>query len=116
SMDSTTITSSSFTVTKVGDGAVAGTVTYDSATNTATFTPSASLALSTTYTANLDTTVKASDGTPLAAAFSWSFTTAATSSPPTVTSTTPAAGASGVVATSTVTATFSRAMDATTIT
>jgi hypothetical protein len=74
-MDSTTITSSSFTLTGPS-GAVAATVAYDSTSNKATLTPSAALAANTTYTAKLDTTVAASDGTPLPAPYTWSFTTA----------------------------------------
>jgi hypothetical protein len=77
SMDATTITSSSFTLKPSGGAAVAATVTYNSGTNTATLTPSAALANSTTYTATLATTIKASDGQALAAPVTWSFTTAA---------------------------------------
>jgi len=77
-MNAATITSSSFTLVPTGGGGpVAATVTYDSASNTATLTPTAPLTASTTYTATIDTTVKASDGTPLASPFTWSFTTAA---------------------------------------
>ena len=74
-MDASTITSG-FTLTGPG-GSVAASVSYDAATNTATLTPSAALAGSTTYTAELATTVKDSAGTPLASAVSWSFTTVA---------------------------------------
>src|SRR5262249_58983292 len=87
---------------------------YNAATTTATLTPSAPLANNTTYTANLDTTVKAADGVPLAAAVSWSFTTV--NSAPTVTTKTPANGATGAAIAVAPSATFSRAMDATTIT
>jgi hypothetical protein len=116
SMDATTITTSSFTLTPSGGSPVAATVSYNSGTNTATLTPSAALANSTAYTANLATSIKASDGQPLASPVSWGFTTAAPAPPPTVTSTSPANGATGVSSLTSVTATFSRSMDQTTIT
>jgi len=49
-MDPSTITASSFTLT---GSVVSGTVTYNSSTKTATFTPDANLAAGTTYTATL---------------------------------------------------------------
>ena len=115
-MNPSTLTSSSFTLTPQGGSAVAGTVSYDSATNTATLTPSAQLQTNTTYTANLTTTVAADDGVPLASAVSWSFTTSAPTPAPTVTSRGPGAGATGVAITSKATATFSRAMNPSTLT
>src|SRR5439155_246470 len=110
-MDATTITSSSFTLTGPS-GAVAATIGYSG--TTATLTPNAALANNTTYTASLSTTVKASDGVALASAVSWTFTTV--NSAPTVTANTPANNATGVATTIPPAATFSRAMDATTIT
>jgi hypothetical protein len=64
-------------LTQAGDGAVAGTVSYDSTTNTATLTPSTPLLFSTSYTATVASTIKAADGTPLAGPVTWSFTTQA---------------------------------------
>jgi hypothetical protein len=62
-----------FTLKDAGGASVAGSTTYDSASKTAKFTPSAALAATTTYTA----TVKANDssGTPMDAPGTWSFTT-----------------------------------------
>jgi stringent starvation protein B len=74
-MNASTITTSSFTV-----GGVSGSVSYNSGTYMATFTPSANLSYSTTYTANLSTAITDAAGNPLASAYSWSFTT--TSAPP----------------------------------
>jgi hypothetical protein len=66
-----------FTLTSSG-GSVTGQVTYDSSTNTATFTPaSPGLAVNTTYTATITTGAKDQFGIGLAADFMWSFTTAA---------------------------------------
>src|SRR5439155_25022303 len=80
----------------------------------ATLTPSPYPTLFRSYTAKLDTTVKAADGVALASAYTWSFTTV--NSAPTVTANTPANNATGVATTAAPTATFSRAMDASTIT
>jgi hypothetical protein len=100
---------------------IAATVTYNATTRVATLTPSAALAGSTTYTATVkggatDPRVKDLAGNALAANQTWSFTTVAVDiTPPTVTAISPASGATGVSATANVTATFSEAMDATTI-
>jgi O-glycosyl hydrolase len=93
---------------------VSGTVSYSS--SVATFTPSASLAYSTVYTATITTGAQSSAGTALAANYTWSFTTIAAPTP-TVSSTTPANGATGVSATApSITATFSQAMNSSTLT
>src|SRR5439155_1062232 len=113
-MDASTITTSSFTLTPAGGSPVAAGIAYNSGTNTATITPSAALANNTTYTASLGTAVKAADGVALASTVSWSFTTV--NAAPTVTATTPPNPATAVAITVAPTATFSRAMDATTIT
>jgi hypothetical protein len=108
------ITSSSFTLAGPGGAQVAASVTYDASTQTATLSPTAPLAASTTYTATVAQTAAAVDGVPMAAPASWSFTTAATSNPPpTVVSTTPGDGAPKAT---TATATFSRAIDPATLT
>jgi hypothetical protein len=76
-MDPTTITAATFTLTPSGGGAaVPATVSYNATTFTATLTPTAALAAGTTYTAQLSTAVKASDGMPLASPVGWAFTTA----------------------------------------
>jgi len=111
-MDSSTITASSFTV-----AGVSGSVSYNSGTCTATFTPSADLATSTTYTATLSTAITDTAGNPLASSYSWSFNTvAADTTPPTVSSKSPAADATDVAVDTVITATFSEGMDASTIT
>lgn len=73
-MDPATINGTTFTLT--GPGA-AGTVTYDVADESATFTPSAPLALSSTYTATITTGAQDLFGNGLATDFTWMFTTSA---------------------------------------
>ncbi len=115
-MNAATITSSSFTLTGPGNAAVAGTVTYAASGMIGTFTPSANLAFNTQYTATITTGAADSMGTALAANYAWTFTTAAVPVPPTVASTTPANLATAVPINSVLTATFSQAMTASTIT
>jgi methionine-rich copper-binding protein CopC len=111
-MDATTINGTTV-VLSGSSGAVAAAVAYDSSARVATITPSAALASGATYTVQLSSGIKSQDGLALAAV-SWSFTTA--SSPPTLVSTTPAAGATGTSTATTVTATFSRDMKTSTLT
>ncbi|HEY3183437.1 MAG TPA: Ig-like domain-containing protein, partial [Gaiellaceae bacterium] len=76
SLDPTSISGTTFTANRTdGAGTVTGTVSYDSATRTARLVPSAPLAPSADYFARLDASVKAADGTPMAAAYGWSFST-----------------------------------------
>jgi ketosteroid isomerase-like protein len=109
-MNPATINAATFTLTGPGATPVAGNVNY--AGTTATFTPSAVLSTSTQYTATITTGARDSAGTPLAANFAWSFTTAA---PASVVSTVPANGAAAVPANTTVSAAFSEAMNPATI-
>ncbi|MCK4733214.1 MAG: right-handed parallel beta-helix repeat-containing protein, partial [Methanophagales archaeon] len=71
-MDSSTITTDSFTL---AGSAVSGTVTYDSDTYTATYTPDANLEYDHEYTATLSTAITDKAGNPLAEAYTWSFIT-----------------------------------------
>jgi ketosteroid isomerase-like protein len=109
-MDPATITSATFTLTGPGATPVPGTVTY--AGTTATFTPVAILTTSTFYIATVTTGAKDPTGAALAANFVWTFTTAA---PPTIVSTIPADGDTGVAVNTAISATFSEAMDPATI-
>jgi len=119
-MDPTTITGTSFTVTGPGATAVAGAVTYDVASRTATFTPAPAgtlLAAGTTYTATITTAATDLAGNPLAgnqaalpaaSDYIWTFTTAAAIPPAniSVASTNPINAAAGVCPSATVNATF----------
>ena len=70
----TGVNETSFTVTGLA-GPIAGTVSYDPAMRTATFTPTASLELDGYYTATLSTAIQDLAGNPLAAPYVWSFAT-----------------------------------------
>ncbi|HEY4955431.1 MAG TPA: Ig-like domain-containing protein [Gemmatimonadaceae bacterium] len=75
-MDPTSITTSTVTLKRTSSGAtVAGTVTYSSATKTASFAPAAPLLNTTGYTFGITTAAKDVAGNALASAFSSSFTT-----------------------------------------
>ena len=115
SMDPLTITAANFTLTQ-GTTPVSGAVSY--AGVTATFTPASSLAASTEYTATITTGAKDLAGNALAVNKVWSFTTGAApdTTAPTVSSTDPANGATGVALNKQVAATFSESMDPLTIT
>ncbi len=114
-MNQNTITSSTFTLTGPGNTSVSGLVTYNPGSSTATFTPNAVLASSTSYTATITTGATSTAGAALASNYAWSFTTAAAVIP-TVASTVPASGATAVSISSTLTATFSQPMNENTIT
>jgi len=72
-MNPATIVAVNFTV-KNGATAVAGVVSYDTATNKATFVPNVNLDTSTLYTATLTTSAATVTGAGLAADKIWSFT------------------------------------------
>jgi hypothetical protein len=78
-MAASSIDTSTFTL-KQGTTAVNGTVTYNSTTKTATFTPSSNLSYSTTYTAAITTGVKDMAGNNMQSNYSWSWTTGTASS------------------------------------
>ena len=117
-LDATTISAASFTLRNAAGTLVGATVAYNATTRVATLTPTAALTAQTVYTATVSTAVRDVAGNALAAPQSWSFTTAAAAgdtTPPTVSSVSPAANATGISVTTTVTATFSEALDATTV-
>ena len=95
---------------------VAGAVTYTG--NTATFAPASNLDPNTIYTATIATGATDLAGNALASNLAWSFTTgaAADTTAPTVSSTVPADAATGVSASQNIAATFSEAMNPSTIT
>ena len=114
-MNGTTFNASTFTLTPAGGAAVTGNVSYSAGSSTAVFTPASPLAYNTVYTANITTGVQNPAGTALGATYTLSFTTAPGPAP-TVAAVTPGDGSTGLAANTTVTATFSEAMNASTIT
>ena len=126
-MNAASLGSASFTLSGAG-AAVTGTVAYDSASHTATFTPvtPAVLGAATVYTATVTAAATDLAGNGLAgntAVFPaagpqvWTFTTGASgdTTPPTVTAVTPPDGSTGICLTRSASATFSEPMDASTV-
>jgi hypothetical protein len=97
-MDQSTLTTSTFTLTKQGSTSpIAATVGYSSPTNTATLNPNSDLASNATYTATImggSTGAKDQTGNAMAQDHSWTFTTGADTIPP---DTTIGSGPSGYV-------------------
>lgn len=112
------ITAESFTVSGPDGKALAGVGKLAPDGLSAVFIPSTSFAVSTKYTAKLTTAVKRLEGEALEKDYVWSFTTGLLpdTAAPTVLSTVPADGATGVGLNADVTAIFSEVMDPLTIT
>jgi Ice-binding-like/Bacterial Ig-like domain len=117
-MNPATISSTTFTLTGPALAAVTGVVSYDAASDTATFAPSVSLALNTLYAATVTTGAQDMSGKALASNFVSSFTTGNTTcvtGPPTVISVAPPNGTSGVCPNTVAVATFGEAMNPSTL-
>ena len=105
-----------FVLTDPSNNVIAATLTYDPATQTETRSaPNSPLAYGTTYTATLSGSQDLAGN--VMTSVSWSFTTmpAPDTTPPTVVSTSPASGATGVDPGSSVTASFSEEVQSGTI-
>lgn len=111
-MDSLTINETTFTL-RHGSTTDSGSVDY--AGVTAVFHPTSNLLASTEYVATITTGATDEAGNYLATSYSWTFTTGTTSDAvrPTVISTVPLDGATGVAIDMNPTVTFSEAMDPT---
>jgi hypothetical protein len=122
-MDASSITATSFELRTASSALVTGTVSYNAGTRVATLTPSAALTAAAAYTAKVkggSGGVRDAAANALAADYTWSFTIAAPpppvdTTPPTVSSVSPASGATGVSVAALALVTFSEAMDAATI-
>src|SRR3989475_393572 len=113
-MNAASITTSTFRLRAAGSTAdVPATVTVNTAGTLATLTPGSPLAAGTVYTATVAAAVTDTSGTALGADSLWSFTTDVA---PTVTAQAAAPGATQAPPNTTVTATFSKAMNAASIT
>ena len=117
-MTASTITNATIELRDPANNLVAGAVSYNSTTRVATLNPTPTLAASTVYAARVvggATGVKDTAGNALAADSTWTFTTVADTTAPTVSSIAPASGSTGVSRSTTVRATFNEDMNASTI-
>src|ERR1035437_660020 len=116
--DMASATISTLTFTLACPAAVPGTVAYVAASRIAIFTPTATLPTNATCTPTVTPGPPDPTGIPLASNFTWTFATAAVldTTPPRVSATIPANNATGVPINAKVDATFSEAMDPSTIT
>jgi len=108
SMTSSTINTTTFLLTSPGPTVVPGAVTYNTATNTARFTPTNALTVGTLYTATVTVGAKDAAGNAMVSNKVWTFTNAASSA-----QSAPALGSAGVfvvLAGSTVTNTGATAL------
>lgn len=118
-MDGNSVNTDTFTL-YVGTRKVEGTVGYDPDTRTATFTPSEVLNYSTYHRATITGSVTDQTGTPMAADYTWNFTTMedpgyGDGNPPLVSPLTPPAGAANVLTDVVIAMQFSEAMDESTM-
>ncbi|WP_367765957.1 DUF4082 domain-containing protein [Arthrobacter sp. HS15c] len=103
-----------FTLKDGANANVAGATAYDAATNTATFTPSASLSYNSTFTATVSGATN-STGQTMGAPYSWAFTTTAAAVLPAVSQATPPNNATNVAVATKPTATFNQAVTASSV-
>lgn len=117
-MNPNSLNAATFTLTGPGGTSVPGAVTYVQSSNTAIFTPSGPLALNTPYSATVTTGATDLRGNALASNFALSFTTGNTTcqtGPPAVISDAPVTGSNGICPNAVAVATFSDAMNPSTI-
>jgi hypothetical protein len=115
-MNAASISSSTIVLKNAVGVVVPANVTYNATTRTATLTPGAPLSYTTQYTVTVvggASGIKDSNNTTLPVSYTSSFTTVA---PPSVSSISPASGATNVGTSSAVTIVFGQAMDASTLT
>jgi len=118
-MSLASINAATFTVTGPGLTPVVGFVVYDTTNNIALFyPPKLGFVASTTFTATITTGAESAALIPLANNYVWTFTTGAgpDTTPPLVSSTSPAAAATLVGTNQKIVATCDKGMDSTTIT
>ena len=111
-MDPSTLTAATFTI-KQGETNVAGSVSYSD--KTVIFNPSSDFTGNTIYTGTISSEASNSSGNKMKNDFVWSFTTGMISAPE-INSMDPSDKASGVALNSVISAVFSEAMNASTIT
>jgi len=119
-MDPGTINAQTFTVADSSGHAVAGVVSYDESYHIASFQPSPALQPVSKYTATIATGVASAGGAPLAAPYTYTFTTTYNTTgdynqPFSISSVSPTSGATCVSTTTPITITFNRPPDASTV-
>jgi hypothetical protein len=114
-MNPATVNATTFTLTGAGGVAVTGAVTYADSGSVARFTPAALLAPNAVFTATITTGATDLAGNALASNYAWSFQTVPAPTPPTVISTMPANGSTGVASSQVLSASFSEAMNCATL-
>ena len=115
-LDPASVNGSTFQLLDGTNTVVSASVSYNNSTFTATLQPTSPLANSTSYTAIVyGGGIKDASETPMAASYASSFVTISSAPPPIVTGFSPSSGASGISNTPTITATFSKAIDPTTV-
>ena len=114
-MDASTITTSTYTLLQ-GTTPVPGFVSYSGIT--AIFAPTSNLSPNTAYSVTITNNAKDLAGNALVSNYVWSFTTGSgvVITPPVINSTDPVNNETGVALNQKIAATFSKTMDATTIT
>ena len=112
-----TINTSSFTLACPAGTPVAASVSYDAATQVATLTPTTALSPNTVCVASVTSAAQTTAGFGMPSPYTWSFTTTglADATRPTVSVTTPADAAPAAPNNTRVSATFSEAMNPTTV-
>ncbi|MGL2964263.1 Ig-like domain-containing protein [Flavobacterium sp. RSB2_4_14] len=111
-MNPTSLSQTTFLV-KQGTTPIVGVVTYSG--NDAFFTPNVNLSANLVYTATITTGATNTANTPLAANYTWTFTTGAIAAPRVI-ATSPNPNETGVLLNKVITATFDMAMNPLTIT
>ncbi len=117
-INAATVTTATVELRTPANVLVGASVAYSAGTRTATLTPMSLLSPATVYTVTVrggatDPRIMGASGVPLQANSVWSFTTLG---PPVVSNVSPTSGATGVVLTTAVTATFNEAVDPATVT
>ncbi|HEY4127081.1 MAG TPA: Ig-like domain-containing protein [Gammaproteobacteria bacterium] len=114
-MDANTVNTANIVVSNGQGWQVDGSIAYSG--DTAVFTPAAPLSPATTYTVRIGNGVISAGGTPLADAYSWTFTTAnfGSSTAPTVVFTSPSLYQNNVWSNTTISIAFSAVLDPATL-
>lgn len=117
-MDPSTMVAANFSVACPAATPIVGTVAYAVNSNAITFNPGSNLPINTVCVATVSTGARDVAGNPMASAYQWMFTTGGgvDITAPTLASTDPTNGATGVPLDKKVSATFSEPMDPLTVT